>query len=254
MTDAAERCGECGFDSSRWRVRDAVDHFEALGWWWRSALAAVDAGVVEPPGDLGDLVDQAKAADGSPGTRIEGKLIRLVHETSHRQMEVARRLSAESLVPGPGGPGRVVQINTGDGGVPKTPVGQVVVTTDGLAGDRQADKKHHGRPFQAVCLWPTEAIDTLAAEDHPVSAGCVGENFTVEGLDWLALRAGTRLALGDTLIELSYPAVPCRKQAQWFTDGDFSRLAYEKHPEWVRWYGWVRRPGTVSTGDRVSAA
>ena len=42
VEDERELCAECGFDSERWRVRDAVTYFEALGWWWRHALAGLD--------------------------------------------------------------------------------------------------------------------------------------------------------------------------------------------------------------------
>ena len=124
----------------------------------------------------------------------------------------------------------------------------------GLAGDHQFDQKHHGRPFQAVCLWSIEVIAELAALGHPIAAGCAGENMTVAGIDWSTLRAGSLLKIGSTLIELSFPAVPCKKQTRWFTDGDFTRIAYENNPQWVRWYGWVREPGTVASGDTVTVS
>src|SRR5437899_11925954 len=40
--DGPEVCDECGFDSRRWRVRDARDHLASLGWWWREALNEID--------------------------------------------------------------------------------------------------------------------------------------------------------------------------------------------------------------------
>lgn len=169
-------------------------------------------------------------------------------------MDVGRGLSDLGLgakFAGRGRPGRVAQINTSAGGVPKTAVDHVEVNTDGLAGDLQADRDHHGRPFQAVCLWSTDAVRELAAAGHPITAGSVGENLTIEGLDWLTLRPATRLRVGSALLELSYPAVPCQKQAQWFVDGDFSRLAHENNPQWTRWYAWVREPGSAASGDEV---
>ncbi|MDE3206134.1 MAG: MOSC domain-containing protein [Acidobacteriota bacterium] len=152
-----------------------------------------------------------------------------------------------------GSEGRVARINVSDGGVPKAAVAEATVAHEGLSGDRQRDRKHHGRPFQAVCLWSAEVIDELAGLGHPIGPGCAGENLTLAGLDWSQLRPGTLLRVGETLIELSFPAVPCRHQAQWFTDGDFSRIAFEVNPRWVRWYGWVRQPGPVSAGAPVTA-
>jgi MOSC domain-containing protein YiiM len=75
--------------------------------------------------------------------------------------------------------------------------------------------------------------------------------MTVGGLDWRALRPGMALSVGTVRLELSYPAVPCAKQARWFADGDFGRISWDRNPRWVRWYGWVRRPGTVRAGDPV---
>ena len=82
--------------------------------------------------------------------------------------------------------------------------------------------------------------------------GAVGENLTVAGVDWTSLRPGARLRAGSALLELSFPAVPCAKQARWFTDGDFDRLRHDQHPQWARWYAWVREPGSLRAGDVVT--
>ena len=323
----AEICGQCGFDSRRWRRRDAADLFDSLGWWWaqatagvdpaaldrrpapavwsvleygqHSALAAavirtsveqileVDGAVVTEDFDIGEatvdnwagldlgatladltregsalaaLARRAGEAWSNIGT-LEGStvgaeayLIHDVHDLSHHFWDVARALA--QLAPGSpgasGSEGRVARINVSDGGVPKAAVAEATVAHEGLSGDRQRDRKHHGRPFQAVCLWSSEVIDELASFGHPIGPGCAGENLTLAGLDWSKLRPGTLLRLGEALIELSFPAVPCRHQAQWFADGDFSRIAFEVNPRWVRWYGWVRQPGRVSAGAPVT--
>ena len=207
-----------------------------------AALAAVSAVRSQPwsnTGQLGDTIVQAEAA-----------LFHAVHDASHHFMDIARGLS--SIGAGtPRGAGTVAQINASGGGVPKLPVAQGQLERRGLDGDVQADQKHHGRPFQAVCLWSADVIDELAANNHPIAAGSAGENVTVRGVDWAAMRPGTRLRVGTALVELSYPAVPCKKQTRWFADGDFTRIAHENNPQWVRWYGWVREPGDVRSGDEV---
>jgi MOSC domain-containing protein YiiM len=147
---------------------------------------------------------------------------------------------------------RLKQINISPGGVPKTPVPQARIGYTGLEGDRQRDRKHHGRPFQAVCLWSEEIIEGLAASGHPIAAGNAGENLTLSGLDWLELRPGTRVRVGDALLEISFPSTPCHNQTQWFTDGDFTRIGFERDPAATRWYAWVREPGEVVVGDLVS--
>ena len=162
-----------------------------------------------------------------------------------------RPVLARLGVGAPAQTGRVTQINASAGGVPKLPTGDGRIGLDGLEGDRQRNRRHHGRPFQALCLWSTEVIDELAGLGHPIAAGNAGENLTITGLDWTALRPGARLRIGSALAEVSFPATPCANQAQWFSDGDFKRIHEDVNPQWVRWYTWVREPGEVRPGDAV---
>jgi MOSC domain-containing protein YiiM len=180
-----------------------------------------------------------------------GALLRhAVHDASHHLMDISRGLAALDARPRPHD-GSVVQINASDGGVPKRAVDAGWIDGRGLAGDHQADRRHHGRPFQALCLWSREVIDALAEDGHPIAPGCAGENLTLSGLDWTALRAGTRLRIGEALAEVSFPATPCAKQTRWFSDGDFARIDYGRNPHLVRWYAWVRTPGAVRPGAPV---
>lgn len=147
--------------------------------------------------------------------------------------------------------GAVVQVSSSAGGVPKAAVPRAQVGLRGLLDDRQDSRRHHGRPFQALCLWSLEVIEALQAEGHPIHPGAAGENITVRGIDWASLRPGTRLRIGTVLAEVSAPALPCSKNAQWFLDGDFERMHHERHPGWSRLYAWVLEPGQVATGDAV---
>jgi MOSC domain-containing protein YiiM len=147
--------------------------------------------------------------------------------------------------------GTVVQLNVSDGGVPKRPVEALDVDWNGPVGDRQGDRKHHGRPFQAVSLWGTDVIDALVAEGHPIEPGLAGENLTITGLTWADLRPGARLRIGGLEADLSCYATPCAKNAAWFADGDFHRIDQDRHPGWSRLYATVTRPGRVEVGDGV---
>ncbi|MHB1924456.1 MAG: MOSC domain-containing protein, partial [Acidimicrobiales bacterium] len=193
--------------------------------------------------------NRAALPDGTV-LQAEAVLFHAAHDASHHFMDVGRGLAALGLGT-PAGTGQMAQINVSGGGVPKHRVPDADIGWDGLTADRQADRKHHGRPFQAVCLWSTEVLDRLSGDGHPIGPGYAGENLTVSGLDWDSLRPGARLQAGTALLELSFPAIPCQKQAQWFTDRDFKRIAHEVNPGLVRWYAWVRRPGAVATGDPV---
>ena len=115
-------------------------------------------------------------------------------------------------------------------------------------GDRQGTRVHHGRPWQALCLWSTEVIDALAAHGHPIASGRAGENITVSGLPWHDVRPGVRVQLGEVLCEVSAYALPCAQNAGWFLDGDFSQMHHERGPV-SRLYATVLKPGAVRVGD-----
>jgi MOSC domain-containing protein YiiM len=174
----------------------------------------------------------------------------LAHRGVHRLRELGRVL--HDL--GAGAPtqaGTVERINVSDGGVPKTAVDEAEVGERGLVGDRQAARQHHGRPWQALCLWSSEVIEALQREGHPIDAGSAGENLTLSGLDWSTMRPGTRLLIGEVAAEVASWAPPCKKTAGWFVDGAFSRIDHDRHPGWARAYAWVLEPGRVRTGDEV---
>lgn len=194
--------------------------------------------------------DRVALRGGDPW-RADAALLHVVHDATHHMMDVGRGLAA--LDAGVARHrGRVEQVNVSGGGVPKRPIENDAVGYRGLASDRQGDGKHHGRPFQALCLWSTEVIDQLQREGHPIEPGFAGENLTLSGLRWSKLRPGTRLRIGSVVAEISFPTTPCTKQTAWFSDGDFTRIDHDRSPGRTRWYAWVREPGAVATGDPVT--
>jgi MOSC domain-containing protein YiiM/SAM-dependent methyltransferase len=155
----------------------------------------------------------------------------------------------------PDGPstGFVVSVNVSLGGVPKLPTAGTRIRNLGLDGDGHADLNHHGGPLQAVCLYSVESIEQVAGEGHTAFPGAFGENLTLAGIDWNGLRTGDRLRIGGNgpLLQLTDDATPCSKQAQWFIEGDISRISIRRHPEDARWYASVVEEGPVAPGDRV---
>lgn len=147
--------------------------------------------------------------------------------------------------------GYIFQLNCSAGGVPKRAVDEAVLTTTGLAGDRQAKKEIHGGPERALCLYALELIHQLQDEGHPIFPGSIGENVTLAGLDWAALQPGSRLALGETIVEISSFTSPCKTIAGSFIDGAFSRISQKQHPGWSRLYARVLKDGRLATGERA---
>jgi len=144
------------------------------------------------------------------------------------------------------------QINCSPGGLPKLPVLEAWVSLKGLDGDRHRNRVLHGRPDRALCLFSFEILEALQQEGHTVYAGASGENLTLAGLDWTQMKPGEHLKIGEEVqIELTSYCEPCRHNAKWFVNEDYSRISHQHHPGWSRLYARVLSEGRVRQGDRV---
>jgi hypothetical protein len=191
-------------------------------------------------GDEVPLLDAVEAADPLADALV----------VCEELLSAAARLVAHDLVEPVAG--TLLAVNSSGGGVPKGALDRAEVGFAGIVGDQQRARQHHGRPSQALSFWSAEVIDALAADGHPVSPGAAGENLTVSGLDWAALRPGVRLAVGDqVLAELTWWAEPCRTIAGCFADRRYSRIDHGHHPGWSRAYAAVLHGGEVRPGDEV---
>lgn len=149
---------------------------------------------------------------------------------------------------------RIFQLNASSGGVPKLPVREATIETNGLVGDVQKNTKIHGGPMKAVCLFSLDLILQLQAEGHPIVPGSIGENITISGLTWSELAAGQRWAFGsEVILELVKQTDPCKNIAASFIDGNFKRVEHrgDVPPHWARWYTRVERCGRVRVGDPI---
>jgi MOSC domain-containing protein YiiM len=147
--------------------------------------------------------------------------------------------------------GRLESINVSDGGVPKLPVTEAHVGPEGVAGDRQRDRVHHGGPERAVSIFSAEVIAALAEEGHPIRAGSAGENLTVSGVAWHDVVPGAELRIGPVRLVVTRYTTPCAKIQASFAGGAFERILHTRHPGWSRVYARVLAAGTVRVGDGV---
>jgi MOSC domain-containing protein YiiM len=144
--------------------------------------------------------------------------------------------------------GTVHSVHRGSGGVPKAAVDHLEVVWSGVVGDVQSARQHHGRPWQALCIWSTAAIEVLNALGHHLFPGAAGENIVLSGLDWSEVRPGVRLRLGEVLCDVSAYALPCSKNARWFEDRDYQAMHHDRGPV-SRVYATVLQPGLIRSGD-----
>ena len=108
------------------------------------------------------------------------------------------------------------------------------------------------RQDRAVCIFSLELIQRLKNEGHPIEIGSTGENLTIRGVDWDSLSEGTRLEIGDVVLELSEPCAPCSKIGESFIGRRFDRVDHNQEYGWSRWLARVLREGRVSVGDSVN--
>jgi MOSC domain-containing protein YiiM len=155
---------------------------------------------------------------------------------------------------------RIVQVNISRGGVPKGAVPAAHVLYRGLEGDDWNDKKHHGLPGQAVCLFSVELIEELRHEGFSLYPGALGENFTTWGLEYRLIRLGQVYRVGrDVAIRITKVRTPCRTITV-YGEG-IIRATYDAEvkagninsPKWGRsgYYAEVLKGGTVRPGDPI---
>ena len=133
-------------------------------------------------------------------------------------------------------------------GLPKKPIDHAVISWKGIDGDVQESRAHHGRPWQALCIWSTDAIDALRAQGHPIGPGFAGENITVAGVPAEAFRPGAHFRIGTVRGFLTAYAIPCSQNNDWFLNKNFMAMSHERG-NYSRLYAMVTTCGEISVGD-----
>ena len=128
--------------------------------------------------------------------------------------------------------------------------GAVAIGRLGLDGDTIVDTDHHGGPDQAVYLFT--APDRAAWEARtgaPMRFGAFGENLCIDGLESAALCIGDRFAIGEVILEVTSPRIPCATFAAVSGLPAALRLfiAVARPGAYLR----VLHPGVVRAGDHV---
>lgn len=150
--------------------------------------------------------------------------------------------------------GRARPYGPGTSAIDKAPVsGPVMAGPEGLAGDEQADRRHHGGPDKALHAYAVANYPLWAAE-MPDRAGffrpgAFGENLVVEGLDEAGICLGDRWRLGKALVEVSQGRQPCWKLNDRFGVPDMARRVQDTGR--TGWYYRVLQPGVARAGDTL---
>lgn len=98
----------------------------------------------------------------------------------------------------------------------KQPVESAWVTALGLVGDEQADRRYHGGPDQALCVYGLEHYaDWQRQLGVSLAAGSFSENLTLSGFDETTVCLGDRYRIADTgvTVQVTSPRQPCERLA-----------------------------------------
>jgi len=136
-------------------------------------------------------------------------------------------------------------------GIFKEPVaGPVRVTRDGLPGDAIISTRHHGGPDQAIYVYSGADYAWWSAElGQELAPGTFGENLTISDQESAGLAIGDRLHIGDVILEVTAPRIPCDTFARRMGDPGFVRRfrAAERPGVYCR----VVRDGEIRAGEPV---
>jgi MOSC domain-containing protein YiiM len=137
-------------------------------------------------------------------------------------------------------------------GIFKSPVaGPVLLRRLNLDGDRQADLEVHGGRDKAIYAYPSEHYDFWRQEfpEMELPWGMFGENFTTEGLLEDATFIGDHFRIGEAMVAVTQPRMPCFKLAIRFGRDDIVKRFLSSGRSGI--YFSVLEQGLVDTGDTI---
>ena len=137
-------------------------------------------------------------------------------------------------------------------GIFKEPAsGRVMLRTLNLDGDRQIDLRGHGGPFKAVCVYTIENYEHWRRElgRNDFKFPQFGENFTVEGMHEDEIHVGDVFRVGDALVEVTQPRVPCYRLGVKMEDPHFPKRFLQSCL--VGFYIRVLEEGIVGADDSI---
>lgn len=136
-------------------------------------------------------------------------------------------------------------------GIDKIPVeGPVMVEGVNLVGDDQADRRVHGGVHKAVYAYASEDYEWWSGQlGRVLTPGMFGENLTTAGIDIGAAVVGQHWRIGDVVLEVSEPRMPCYKLGIRMEDPEFPALfsPADRPGSYLR----IVEAGSLASGDGI---
>jgi len=126
----------------------------------------------------------------------------------------------------------------------KKPVPSVELRVNhGIVGDAHAGEWH-----RQVSLLAQESIDKMRALGLDVNAGDFAENITTTGVDLVTLPVGSRLAIGETVLEVTQIGKECHTRCAIFYQAGDCVMPKEGI------FAKVISAGVIRSGDTVATS
>ncbi len=137
-------------------------------------------------------------------------------------------------------------------GIFKTPVeGKIMLRALNLEGDGQADLDNHGGIDKAVYLYSYDNYPYWQAilGQNTLPLGQFGENFTVEGLLDAHVHIGDTFQVGEAVIQVTQPRIPCYKLGIRLEKPNFPKQFLDSGK--TGFYAKVLQEGWVEKGNKI---
>ena len=126
----------------------------------------------------------------------------------------------------------------------KLPVATVLLREEhGIVGDAHAGEWH-----RQVSLLAHESIEKMQRQGLDVASGDFAENITTSGIELFSLPVGTRLRVGETLLEVTQIGKECHTRCAIYHQAGDCVMPREGI------FARVLRGGRVTPGDPVAVA
>ena len=133
----------------------------------------------------------------------------------------------------------------------RTVGGPVFISKKNLKGDIQADLKNHGGEHKAVYAFSSDHYTywRKVLQSTELKPGAFGENLTISDFDESVLHIGDQLSIGQCILEITQPRVPCFKLGLAVGNQNMPRLFIESFATGA--YLRVLQEGFVEAGSKV---
>ena len=136
-------------------------------------------------------------------------------------------------------------------GIDKRPVdGRHAVRGVNVDGDGQADLTVHGGVDKALYAYASEDTAWWAQQlGRELGPGVFGENLTTVGVDCTGAVVGERWVIGNLILEVCQPRLPCFKLGMQFDDPKMLRAFVQASRPGA--YLRIVQEGDVAAGDEI---